>query len=114
MTTDTFSSRVRSAREAAGLSQSAVAESLGVSPQAVCNYEKRNEGISIDKLFPLADVLGVSARWLLLGVDDGKTIAKSSPEVVQAIACLEAYIATGERSADLVKAALSLLKGGGR
>lgn len=79
MTVDNFSVRCKTAREASGLSQTDVAEAIGISPQAVYNYENRpNSTPAIDKLFPLADKLGVSARWLLLGEDDGLASPKEN------------------------------------
>lgn len=65
---DTFAERFKYARQNAGLSLSTVAEHLDVSPQAVWNYENRPDGgVAVELLFPLADVLGVDARWLATG-----------------------------------------------
>ena len=64
----TFAERFKRAREHSGLSQAKVAERIGVSTQPVWNYENRPDGnVSVDILFPLADVLGVEARWLATG-----------------------------------------------
>jgi transcriptional regulator with XRE-family HTH domain len=68
---DTFAERFKHARQKAGLSLSKIADSLGVSPQAVWNYENRADGgLAADRLFPLADVLDVNARWLATGQGD--------------------------------------------
>lgn len=65
---NTFAERCKHARELANLSLAKVAERTGVSTQAVWNYENRPEGsVSVDLLFPLADALGVEARWLATG-----------------------------------------------
>lgn len=64
----TFAERFKHAREHSGLSQAKVAEAIGVSTQAVWNYENRPEGsVSLELLFPLADTLNVNARWLATG-----------------------------------------------
>lgn len=45
-----------------------IAEHIGVSTQAVWNYENRPDGgVSCEVLFPLADVLAVEPRWLATG-----------------------------------------------
>ena len=69
-----FGARVKQARVAAGLSLSELARLLDTTPQAIKNYENRNDGIAIDKLFVLADTLGVSGRWLAIGGDDNGKI----------------------------------------
>lgn len=68
--TNPFGSRVTEARVAAGFSPSKLARLLGTTQQAVANYEKRNDGVAMDKLFALSDALGVSARWLAIGEKD--------------------------------------------
>jgi transcriptional regulator with XRE-family HTH domain len=65
---NTFAERFKHARELARLSLAKVAERIGVSPQAAWNYENRPDGsVSIELLYPLADALGVEARWLATG-----------------------------------------------
>lgn len=64
----TFADRFKQAREHSGLTLAKVAERIGVSTQAVWYYENRPDGgVSVDLLFPLADALGVDARWLTTG-----------------------------------------------
>lgn len=111
---DRFGERVKQAREARKLSRKDVADAIDVTPQAVWNYENRNDGASVDKLFLLADVLAVSARWLATGVEDGvplRVVDPSLPAIRQSIACLDAFIDGGEKSVDLVHAALRILRG---
>lgn len=65
---ETFADRFRQAREHSGLTLARIAERIGISTQAVWNYENRPDGsVSVEVLFPLADVLGVDARWLATG-----------------------------------------------
>jgi transcriptional regulator with XRE-family HTH domain len=112
--TTTFSARVRASREKLGLNQKELGEKIGVTSSAISNYENRAEGNATgDNLFALADALGVSARWLATGTDDGVVFLPklvTHPAVIQSIACLEAFLATGGQSQDLVRAALTLLK----
>lgn len=64
----TFADRFRHARAHSGLTLAKIAERIGVSTQAVWQYENRpNSSVSVEFLFPLADVLGVEARWLVTG-----------------------------------------------
>ncbi|MFC3468840.1 helix-turn-helix domain-containing protein [Massilia oculi] len=64
----TFAERFKLAREHSCLSLAKVGEAIDVSAQAAWNYENRPDGgISASLLFPLADVLGVEARWLATG-----------------------------------------------
>lgn len=108
-----FADRLKQCREKVGLSQKDLADAISVTPQAIWNYENREGGIAAEKIFPLADRLGVSARWLAIGVDDGVALtfsAQAHPAIAESAACLEAFLANGGQSMNLVKAALSILK----
>jgi len=79
---NTFAKRFKLAREHAGLSLAKVSERIGVSTQAAWNYENRPDGsVSVDLLFPLADALGVEARWLATG--DGEMVLGDTPSLEQ-------------------------------
>jgi transcriptional regulator with XRE-family HTH domain len=74
----TFAERFKRAREHSGLSLAKVGEAIDVSAQAAWNYENRPDGgVSANLLFPLADVLGVDARWLATG--DGAMLNDEAP-----------------------------------
>lgn len=78
MTTESFSSRFKLAREHSGLNLTRISELIGVSVQAVWNYENRPKSkISVELLFPLADALKVDARWLATG--DGAMSNSEAP-----------------------------------
>lgn len=110
----TFAERFKGAKEKSGKSTKDVAESIGVTSQAIWNYENREYGgVQSDLLFPLADFLGVSARWLATGNDDGVVRPidpKMHPAIAQSVACLEAFLAGNSKSVELVKAALTILQ----
>ena len=63
--------RIRTARKTAGLSQEALAESLGVTKFTVCRWEKGSvTGVSLRKLHDIARAVGVSGQFLLYGTTD--------------------------------------------
>lgn len=64
--TDSIHHRIRQARLAKGLKQRQIAEAIGVTTQAVNQWEKTTEP-SNDHLGTLAALLGVSADYLLRG-----------------------------------------------
>jgi transcriptional regulator with XRE-family HTH domain len=57
--------RILSLRKALGMSQSTLAEALGVSFQQVQKYERGGNRVSASKLVEIAGALGVSAGQLL-------------------------------------------------
>lgn len=68
----TLAERIRTAREAAKLTQRQVADACGLSTQAVSAWERgESKTITGPHLFQLADTLKVDARWLATG--EGET-----------------------------------------
>lgn len=65
-----FSERLKKARTNKGLSQSKLAQAVGVHHTHVGRYEKGQSRPSADILFKLADVLAVSPSFLLEGSAD--------------------------------------------
>lgn len=63
----TIGGRIRSARKAWGMPQIDLAEGLGVSAQAVTQWEKNQTLPSASRFSGLADLLGVSVEWILSG-----------------------------------------------
>lgn len=64
---DTMGHRIRWKRRRLRLSQSDVAEKVGVSMAAVSLWETGRTNISSDKLLALAEVLSCDVEWLLNG-----------------------------------------------
>lgn len=60
-----FACRLRSTREAGGISQTALAERLGVSAQAVQKWESGASFPRLSRLYQLAGALGVKVSSLL-------------------------------------------------
>ena len=86
---DVLHTRLKEAREKAGLTQKALAEKSSVSKQAISNYE-RDRIPTLESLVAIAETLNVSVDWLL-GKEQEKP--QSEPEnladVFQTIEMLE-------------------------
>jgi transcriptional regulator with XRE-family HTH domain len=67
----TFGDRLAAAREAAGLTQKALAQRLGVRHTTVQAWENDAADPRANRLQMLAGMLGVSLMWLLTGQGDG-------------------------------------------
>jgi HTH-type transcriptional regulator, cell division transcriptional repressor len=67
----TLGDRIAAAREAAGLSQAALATRLGVRAKTLDGWEKDSTEPRANRVQMLAAMLGVSLRWLLSGEGDG-------------------------------------------
>ena len=67
----TINERILALRRAAGLSQEALAEQVGVSRQAIGKWESGASLPGLDNLQELARALGVSCDELLTGKESG-------------------------------------------
>jgi len=65
----TLARRLREARERAGLTQAQVAALVGVRRPAIAEIEAGRRAVESTELFRLADVYGVSLRWLVRGAE---------------------------------------------
>ncbi len=63
--------RVRQRRELLGLSREELAARLGVTPKFIGDIEYGEKGISMKNLYRLKQILGVSADFLLEGLEEG-------------------------------------------
>ena len=59
-----MATRLRSAREAAGLTQGQSARLLGLHRPAISEIEAGRRKVTAEELWQLADIYGVSASWL--------------------------------------------------
>lgn len=59
--------RIRSAREALGMTRDAFAEAVGISSQFASDLERGRMGASVETVCRICQVLGVTADQLLLG-----------------------------------------------
>lgn len=74
-----WNERVAAARKAAGLTQEALGEKLGVSRQAVSKWESGQAMPDLDTVAKLCLALGFSADYLLFGREDAPAPAESAP-----------------------------------
>jgi len=79
--------RIRIYRKAKGLSQTTLADQLGVTFQQVQKYENGTNRIGAGRLMRIAQVLGVRVTTLL-GVDDTTEIKSSARQVASSLKLL--------------------------
>lgn len=71
---NTLAERLKIAREKIGLSQAQLAESIGVSQQSVAKIEN-GDTLQPRKIKEIANVLGVSQKWLQLGIEENASLS---------------------------------------
>lgn len=83
----TLAERWKSARVARGLTQGDLGDACGLTRAAISLIEHgHTENPRLDSLFRAADVLGVSPRWLALGIkDESPELSMSSRRLVEHI-----------------------------
>jgi len=69
-----IASRLRAAREAAGLSQGQVAKLMGFHRPTISEIEAGRRRISADELTKLADIYGVGVEWITSRKTDAKNL----------------------------------------
>ena len=74
-----WNERIAAARKAAGLTQEALGEKLGISRQAVSKWESGQAVPDLDTVAKLCLALGFSADYLLFGREDAPAPAESAP-----------------------------------
>lgn len=74
-----FAENLKRLREAAGLTQAALAERLSLPLRAIQNYEQGVREPSIDSLVPMAQGLGVTVDVLLTGQGGSGRTPKALP-----------------------------------
>ena len=79
--TDTLGGRLWRAREAVGLSESALAKALGLKKETLRAWENDRSEPRANKLVTLAGLLNVSPTWLLYGVGDAPQSETLSSEL---------------------------------
>lgn len=72
-----IATRIRMAREMAGLSQAQVAKKIGVHRPAVSEVEAGRRSVSAEELAVLADLFDVDVSWLAAAKAEGKNPAIS-------------------------------------
>lgn len=89
--------RLQELRKKAGYSQEQVAEKLGISRQAISKWESGQGKPEIDNVVKLTEIYGVSADYILLGIENRTTTTekkKINKEYRKAIGCIAIIAAT--------------------
>ena len=102
-TASEFATRVKQARRASGLTQVQLSAAVGITRQSIAFLESGRAEVS-KHLFPLADALGVTPRWLATGIGPMRNderdpfadlLATLTPaQRAQALRMLEAFAAS--------------------
>lgn len=116
----TFGDRLAAAREAAGLSQKALAKRLGVKTKTIAGWENDLSEPRANRLQMLAGLLNVSLMWLLNGEGDGVAppgeddpLSKDARAILMEMRELKGEVeATAQRLARLEKHLKRVLEGG--
>lgn len=101
---DTLAARLKYSREKKGLSQSQLADMIGLSQQSVAKIEN-GETLQPRKIKEIAKALDVSQKWLQLGIEENGVIssyvveeleeAKLDPDVFADIPVLDIELSAG-------------------
>lgn len=75
----TLGQRIASARKALGMTQTQVAEQLGISQQTLAHYEVGRLRIAVSTLIPLSEILNSSIDELVYGEVAAKGQSKRGP-----------------------------------
>jgi len=70
--------RVKEMRTKSKISRERFSEIIGVSPSFINHIERADSGISIDNLFRMSRVFGVTVDYILTGEQDGPVISSPS------------------------------------
>lgn len=69
-TLDNVGTRIKAAREVIGMTRAQLSRATGLTQSALHQLENGDsKGVAGENVFPIADALKISARWLLTGVD---------------------------------------------
>lgn len=104
MSTETVGERIRAARERKGITQSALADAVGVRQPTMWRYEARGMTPSAETAIAIARVLDVSAHWLLHGTEAEPTQPTDLPDLPYWREFLEKYEHAAELTDDDLRA----------
>jgi transcriptional regulator with XRE-family HTH domain len=80
----TLGERIRAARARKGLTQRDLAEAIGVSVQAVSQWENNDTSAKLSRVTQIAEVLSVEPKWLLSAAALGENASPEHISLVQA------------------------------
>ena len=73
-------SRLREARKCLGLTQTAMAKSIGLTPQAYSQWERGQSTLPDVRLFQICTIHGISSKWIETGAGDMFQLKSSKGE----------------------------------
>ena len=76
-------SRLREARKCLGLTQSAMAKSIGLTPQAYSQWERGQSTLPEVRLFQICTIHGISPKWIKTGSGDMFQLKMSKGEITK-------------------------------
>ena len=104
-----FSENLKVARKAAGLTQNDLAEAIGVTPEAICNYETGKSDPRVSSLVNIAKALNLSVDALLGYEASDKFCAAADITYIRKHTTLpDALAQLAEEAAEVAQAALKL------
>lgn len=65
-----YCERFREGRKAAGVSSIALGQAIGMSPQAISQFERGLMRLDLEKFVAACDALHLNVRWVLKGLGD--------------------------------------------
>lgn len=77
--------RIKKARKAKGWSQSELAEKIGLTSGGMSGIESNKRDASKTIIIKLSETLGVSADYLLFGIETKQTISESEQEILEVL-----------------------------
>jgi transcriptional regulator with XRE-family HTH domain len=72
-----YCERFREGRKAAGLSSAALGQAIGMSPQAISQFERGLQRLDLEKFVAACDAMHLNVRWVLKGL--GKMFEGPAP-----------------------------------
>ena len=75
--------RLREARKCLGLTQSGMAKSIGLTPQAYSQWERGQSTLPDVRLFQICTLHGISSKWIKTGAGDMFQIKTSKGEITK-------------------------------
>jgi transcriptional regulator with XRE-family HTH domain len=80
--TEEYGQRLNTARVAVGITQTQLAERLGLTRSSIANIEAGRQSPSAEQVVDTATALGCDPRWLLTGWEPGRPPIQPKPRVL--------------------------------
>lgn len=101
--------RIKIARKAKGWSQLELAEKIGLTSGGMSAIESNKRDASKTTIIKLSETLGVSADYLLFGIENKQAITENEQEILEILRKDDALTQAIKEAANLKKKAISYL-----